>query len=347
MDNNYWSEFEYSKLKLLLNIEKVDSIIKVLEGEKRFDEMPPISVELHLTNLCNLNCKWCTDKVLKEDKASSEKESILKLFDYFAEHNVGVTIEGGGEPSVHPDFEEIVRYGYEKGLHMGLISNGVNDFSHLAKCFKWIRISVDASNVEEYELEKGVDKFDTVIENLKKISKAREASQTHLGVGYVMTKRNITGIIDFLKGLDDIGIDYVYARPVEEAPDITPSIEELLRLKTEVIKTFEDRRIKVLLVINERFIKDNDNLPCVAHSLSCIIRANGDVALCEKRRHDPIIFGSINEKTFDQIWYSENRQEASRKLTCSENQKGCEVCRMTSFNQMLCDLKKLNTKRFI
>ena len=41
---NYWDEFEYSKLKLLLNNEKVDSILDVGKGIKESDEKFPISV---------------------------------------------------------------------------------------------------------------------------------------------------------------------------------------------------------------------------------------------------------------------------------------------------------------
>ena len=32
--SNYWDELEYNKLKLLLNIEKVNSIMDVAKGEK-------------------------------------------------------------------------------------------------------------------------------------------------------------------------------------------------------------------------------------------------------------------------------------------------------------------------
>ena len=52
---NYWDEFEYSKLKLLLNKEKVESILDVKNGIKKLDDRFPISVELHLTDRCNLH----------------------------------------------------------------------------------------------------------------------------------------------------------------------------------------------------------------------------------------------------------------------------------------------------
>ena len=52
--------------KLLINNEKTKSLLDFLEGKKRFDELMPISIELHLTNRCNLNCEWCVDKQIRK-----------------------------------------------------------------------------------------------------------------------------------------------------------------------------------------------------------------------------------------------------------------------------------------
>ena len=54
MIKNYWDPFEYDKLKLLCHKEKVQSIMDVQSGIKILDNMPPISVEMHLTDNCNL-----------------------------------------------------------------------------------------------------------------------------------------------------------------------------------------------------------------------------------------------------------------------------------------------------
>ena len=94
-ESNFWDEFEYSKLKLLLNIDKVNSIMDVANGKKMLDKSFPISVELHLTDLCNLKCSWCTDKELRKNKATLSLETIRKIFKEFAEHNTGITLEGG------------------------------------------------------------------------------------------------------------------------------------------------------------------------------------------------------------------------------------------------------------
>lgn len=346
-DTNYWSEFEYSKLKLILNKEKVDSILNVRNGIKKMDEQFPISVELHLTDCCNLNCEWCTDKELRKNGATLETEVIEKLFFEFGRHGTGVTLEGGGEPTLHLQFHKIVEIGKKAGIDMGLISNGTVDISGEVDKLKWIRISLDSSTKEEYKREKGKDHFNRVLKNLEKMSRNRKASETFIGVGYVLTTRNQSNLLNLIKQLNDIGVDYIYLRPVEEAIDITPSLDELLDLRRQLAELTTSMRLKYMLPINDRVIDKNADLPCVAHTLTSIIHANGEVALCEKRRGDGIIIGNLHESSFKDIWHSSCHKEASQKLLDADNQKMCAACRITGFNMIFEQLKNIHTKNFI
>lgn len=344
---NYWDEFEYSKLKLLLNNEKVNSILDVGRGNKESDEQFPISVELHLTDCCNLKCEWCTDKRLRNNKATLEIKVIESLLREFGEHGTGVTLEGGGEPTLYPQFGEVTAIGERFGVDMGLISNGTVDISDCAEKLKWIRISLDSSTREEYIGEKGIDCFERVLKNLEKISAARNPQKTFVGVGYVLTTRNQGNLLGLIKELDAMGVDYIYLRPVEEAGDITPALESLLDLRKRLAELTAKTRIRYMLTITDRVINRNAGLPCIAHSLTSIIHANGEVALCEKRRQDGIILGNLYKESFGDIWHSSYRKQISQKLLDPECQKGCSACRMTGFNMLFNQLEKVHTGHFI
>jgi radical SAM protein with 4Fe4S-binding SPASM domain len=344
---NYWDEFEYSKLKLLLNNEKVNSILDVKNGIKKMDDQFPISVELHLTDNCNLRCEWCTDKELRKNKAVMDLQVIKRLFREFWKHGTGVTLEGGGEPTLHPDFREVTEAGMNASIDMGLITNGTVDISDCIENLKWVRISLDSSTCGEYIREKGVDCFERVLGNMEKMSKMRKATDTFLGVGYVLTTRNQSNLIGLIKMLDGIGIDYIYLRPVEEAGSITPSLESLLDLRKKLAELTENTRIKYMLAISDRIVDKNAGLPCIAHSLTSVIHANGEVALCEKRRTDGIILGNVNESSFEDIWVSPYREQISQKLLKPECQSGCSACRVTGFNMIFEQLEKIHSKHFI
>lgn len=345
--DNSWSEFEYNKLKLLLHEAKVQSLLDVYHGKKDYDEMPPISIELHLTDLCNLNCPWCTDQDQKAIGAVSEYGSVIRLLDYCKENHVGVTFEGGGEPTLYPKFSDVVAYGEQLGLHMGLITNGTVDISNTINAFRWVRISLDASNGDEYLIEKGGNLFGRVLDNITKYRTVRDQSKCYLGIGYVLTKRNYGEIEVILERLNKDNVDYVYFRPVEEAEEITPSKAELYALKQRLIDITSDMRLKYMITINDRMEDSNAGLPCVAHSVTTVVHADGSIALCEKRRHDIIEIGNIRNHSFKEIWNSKIRREASRKLMDCKNQIGCSVCRVTSFNKIIDNLTNIRTESFI
>lgn len=344
---NYWDEFEYSKLKLLLNNEKVNSILDVRNGIKKMDERFPLSVELHLTDICNLKCEWCTDKELRKNGAVMDMDVVSRLFREFWRHGTGVTLEGGGESTMHPEFHRVARIGQSNSLDMGLITNGTVDISESISKMRWARISLDSSTREEYKREKGVDCFDRVLTNLEKMSAARDPEQTFLGVGYVLTTRNQSSLIELVKHLDRIGVDYIYLRPVEEAEDIAPSLESLLDLRKKLAELTAGTRIKYMLVVSDRIVDRNAGLPCIAHSLTSVIHANGEVALCEKRREDGIILGNVRDTSFEDIWISPYREQVSQKLLKAECQSGCSACRVTGFNMIFEQLEKVHSKHFI
>lgn len=344
---NYWDEFEYNKLKLLLHDDKVKSIMDVLEGRKGYDERFPISIELHLTNACNLFCPWCTDKKLRENQAKLDTEIIKSLFRELKRFNVGVTLEGGGEPTLHKGFREIVAFGQSLDIDLGLITNGTQDISDTVSSLKWMRVSLDSSSAEEYTKEKGLDQFERVLDNLEKACRARDEMKTFIGVGYVLTKNNYQQLECLIDRLDDMKVDYIYFRPVEEAGDIMPTVEELYDLKKRLVGWTKGKRVKYLFHITDRIITQNAGLSCVAHSLTSIIHADGNVVMCEKRRGEEISFGNIYENSFEQIWNSEIRKQMTKQLLIPGNQCGCSVCRITPFNQIIHNLNYINTRNFI
>lgn len=102
-----------------------------------------------------------------------------------------------------------------------------------------------------------------------------------------------------------------------------------------------------MLTIADRVVDKNAGLPCIAHTLTSIIHANGDVALCEKRRTDNIILGNLHQNTFEEIWEAAFHEEVSQKLLDASCQVGCGACRITGFNMILEQLENVHTRQFI
>ena len=172
---------------LLNKPQKVASLFEVRDGTRDYDPLFLLGVELRLTDVCNLKCGWCTDLELRRNLATLPLTTVEALFREFAPHKVGVTIEGGGEPTVYKPFPQVVELAARHGLDVGLITNGIRPLAAFANAFKWIRVSVDATSRAEYLAEKGVDRYTRVLDNIAALG-AQPDKRFLLGIGYVMTQ---------------------------------------------------------------------------------------------------------------------------------------------------------------
>ncbi len=329
--------------KIFFHPDKVADILK-----NRMDSSTyPISVELTLTNKCNLKCVYCSDQELRirqGEKEYLDYQVLSKLFEDLALGGTkGVVLEGGGEPTLHPDFSKLVMCAKENNLAVGLITNGTIHLSEdILKQFEWIRVSLDASNAEEYFQLKKVDCFEKVLSNIAYYTKYCET----VGVGYVVTNENMSNIETLIIRLRELGVSYVQLRPVVDMPDLLPKEKDLTYLEF-----YRSSKFNVIVDgMQENMDRGNDNLPCVANSITSIISGDGSVYLCGRLNiYDWIPpIGNIKEQSFAQIWNGKERKRqlnmVGDALFCSKN---CPQCRVSKFNQLFYRLSKTKSIHFI
>ncbi len=335
---------EVSLEKVLLFPEKVQALRR--NNCQTFDDTYPISVELSLTNQCNHACLWCSDAGLRRRlPGEMALDTLSALFeDLHARGARGVVIEGGGEPTLHPQFDTVTRQARELGLALGLITNGYVPLSR-PRDFEWIRVSLDASTRDQYRRLKKVDGFERVIGNLMNLAAVRAG--TTLGVGYVLTNLNddLAALERLVLFLRKIGVSYIHIRPVVDHPELVS------RADLGFLKKYENDRFSVnLAALEDNREAGNSGLPCLAHSLSTVIAADGSVFLCGRlNRHEtwePI--GHLDRESFHEIWTGRRRREqvgmVSKAEFCRVN---CPQCRMTKYNRLLSDVERIKTRNFI
>ncbi len=329
--------------KLFYNQEKVDNILK-----RRLPDMTyPISVELTLTNKCNLNCVYCSDMDLRKRQGMTEMislETLKKLFDDLASGGTrGVVIEGGGEPTLFDKFKEAVLYARKVGLAVGLITNGTSSMDKkLLESFEWIRVSLDASTPDEYRNLKGVDYFERVLDNISCYAKYCDV----VGVGYVVTNNNISQIESLILRLRMMGVSYIQCRPVVDNPELYPKDVDLSSLRY-----YSSGKFGVMVDgMVENAESGNGGNPCYAHSITTVISGDGSVYICGRLNiYDwlkPI--GNINQDSFRRIWYGDERQNQAELLIDAEFcKKNCPQCRISKFNTLFTKIQNIKTKNFI
>ncbi|MBF0483556.1 MAG: radical SAM protein [Candidatus Omnitrophica bacterium] len=311
-----------------------------------FDVTYPLVLELSFTNRCNFSCVWCSDRDLRAKLGGElSVDAYERLLDDVSKGGTkSIVVEGGGEPTLHPYFNDMVRMTVKKGLDIGLITNGSTLIDpEIVNLFKWIRISLDAATAEQHAKFKKVKMFEKIMQNIHSIGEHKK--ETVLGIGYVVTKHNVDNLEDLILRLKMYNVDYIQFRPVIDHPDLSSGID-LSYLSKYAMPNF---RVDIYAMSANVKI-GNDHRKCKAHSLSTVVTADGGVYLCGRLNiYDwckPI--GNINQDSFHDMWLGEERKRQNEEVLDPEFCfKNCPTCRMTKYNILLDQMEHIKTKTFI
>ena len=118
--------------------------------------LAPISINLDLTSACNFSCPHCVDSKIINTGEYLNTEDVKHSLDTLKSRGLlSVILLGGGEPTLHKDFGEIVKYIKKIGLQLGIVTNGSRlgrtiNVAHLLEKNDWIRVSLDAASQETF-----------------------------------------------------------------------------------------------------------------------------------------------------------------------------------------------------
>lgn len=97
---------------------------KELLAALRAGKIIPIHVQLNPTNVCNLNCSFCSCSK-REKHLALDFRVMAHLIDRLKSLGCkAVTVTGGGEPILYPNFSRMITLLRQNGINVGLVSNG-------------------------------------------------------------------------------------------------------------------------------------------------------------------------------------------------------------------------------
>lgn len=135
---------EYKRLLAAISVRQFANVdgIPTVDVIQDFD-----TLNIYLTNACNLRCSHCfvkAGKALVNELTESEWNAVLQEF--YSLRGKAVTITGG-EPTLRHDFASIVRQAFMTGLNVTILTNGIlwNDkmISALSHYISEVQISLD------------------------------------------------------------------------------------------------------------------------------------------------------------------------------------------------------------
>lgn len=268
--------------------------------------MNPIRVELEITEVCNLRCLFCYNDA--ERKVPSF-ERVKELIERLAGQGVLELVLTGGEPTSHPNFDDIVAYAVKKIPCVMVQTNGTLMTCARAKMLRdigvaGVNISLHGNKEVNTALTQVPGAYDLAISGIKACVK----QGLTLWVNAVLTNVNEHCLVEHMKCLADIGVrNFTFTRftPVGQIAkrELLLSNQKLIQLLRDIVAFGRDNGVSILLA--NAFPRCG--LPVDLQHLSEIctygltkfyVDVNGDVLYCGMSR---VRLGNIICSSFEEI----------------------------------------------
>ena len=204
-----------------------------------------VSINLHITNACNYKCKFCFAHF-------ENSKNLLRLPDWkiiiddLKEHGARKINFVGGEPLLHPDIAEMIRYTSELGIVTTIVTNGSlltrSIIEKIGSNVDWVGFSIDSFD-ESTERELGrkykVVKEHNHIGHILEIVPLLRAKGVKIKINTVITK--LTWQEDMIRSIGEIGPErwkVFQVLPIEGEND---QYFEKLKITKEEFKRFTEK----------------------------------------------------------------------------------------------------------
>ena len=225
-----------------LNIEEACSGVTKLKSYPR-------RIVLELTNACNFNCIMC-GRNDENFKATFLDISYIDCLSEALDHCEEVTLFGWGEPTIHPNFKEILKKLSKWPIRKYFVTNGSTLNKIKDDLFNYkvdiMAVSVDGATKETNERIRRNSDFNYIINNLKDIVKFRNkrgSKYPYINFVFTMMKSNVKELLPIIKLAAEIGIEEVKAVYMTAFTKDTEN--EVLWDKKDMIKDIFDRAIQL------------------------------------------------------------------------------------------------------
>ncbi len=323
----------------------IDRLQRVAAGEMVY----PITVEIDPTNKCNHTCQWCVSAQSHTGELMDIDRFTRLIVELKAADVRSVVLKGGGEPTTHPHFLDMLDVLRDSGMAAGLITNGSmprkGSVDKIIKTCQWVRVSLDAATAATHQSIHGSRDFARIIVNIEELAAA--GTSTTVGLNFVAEQRNHAEMASFASLGKSLGAAYVTIRCVfDPTQPMSPAMRDAMRANAIAAKLQETQSFRVFLgSFTDRYLSADAHAPfpyakCMGPNLIGIIGGEGEVyACCFLRGNKSFSFGNINEQSFAEIWSSDRRAQVMNSVYRGECGRVCAggmtANRYNTYNEIL------------
>jgi mycofactocin radical SAM maturase len=293
----------------------------------------PICLTWELTYACNLACVHCLSSSGRRDPRELSTDECYRLIDEFERMQVFYVNIGGGEPTVRPDFWDLVDYATAHHVGVKFSTNGVRiDRARAARIaaadYVDVQISLDGATAEVNDAVRGEGSYRTA---LRAMSNLAEAGFQGFKISVVVTRENVGQLDDFAELAARFGaqLRLTRLRPAGRGADVWSQLHPTADQQRVLYDWLVEHDGEVLT--GDSFFHlaafgqplSGLNL-CGAGRVVCLVDPVGDVYACPFAIHDTFRAGNVRgDGGFAEVWRS---SELFASLRGEQSGGMCESC---------------------
>lgn len=329
-----------------------DKISKIMAGHV----VNPVVYELSLCGKCNCHCKYCCCQNFHNNRMLNRQEIHQIVLEISENDGRAVTITGGGEPLLNPEFIYCVEALASQNISIGVITNGLllNEkiSDAIARHASFCRISLDTVDKKLYSLLRGTSLNICALKKaLKQLTEKKKSYHSNLLIGaqivYIdQSDEDIEQTILFCR---ECNLDFLQIRPLDNitGEQLIPKYEfyrSKRQFLNKVCNSFTTKSFSV--IINENKFKEYDTnsvsknyQSCIGGNFTASIGHDMQVYFCCANIGNPeLCIGNLKTDSLKNILSSQYRRE----LISHPKWKFCQQqCRNHNMNKILQGLLSL------
>jgi len=267
----------------------------------------PICLTWELTYACNLACVHCLSSSGKRDPRELTTRQCKDIIDELERMQVFYVNIGGGEPTVRPDFWELVDYATAHHVGVKFSTNGVRITPEVAarlaaSDYVDVQISLDGATAEVNDAVRGTGSFDMAVRALENLAKAGFNDTGAAKISVVVTRHNVDQLDEFasLAGRYGATLRITRLRPSGRGADVWEELHPTADQQVQLYNWLVAKGERVLTgdsffhlaPLGQPGALAGLNM-CGAGRVVCLIDPVGDVYACPFAIHDRFLAGNV------------------------------------------------------
>ncbi len=193
----------------------------------------PDRIYIESTNHCNLKCPMCPTGlgVIKRPKGYMAMDLYRAIVDEVGGRTPSAVLHSWGEPLMHPQLFEMIRYGKQAGMHIETstnitLLNEERTREVLSSGLDVLYLALDGTTRETYESVRVNAKWDRVLRNVEHLLelKGRTGATTRVVMQIIAMRETQAEVTEFVRRWQRFGVDQVNVKHLDTWGDQVDAI---------------------------------------------------------------------------------------------------------------------------